>query len=329
MRAEVPARERGAALLTVLILVAIISVLAASALEKLRLSTKVAANAAAIEQARAYAYGAETLAVVQVKSLLNRDAARTTLEGDWAGHPYNMAVPDGLVTLTVTDGSNCFNLNGLVNESSPGLYTDDQTQINQFARLMRYLDISGQTAQGIADATADWIDSDGNALPMGAEDGAYLGKDVPYRTANTLMTDPSELRAVAGVTPDIYAKLERWVCTQPKAEPSRINVNTLEPEQAPLFAMLLPDTVDVGQARAMLLQRPPQGFDSTVDFWRLPSLRGATPSPGAQAQTAVRSSWFDLAIDVSVSGAELHQTALLDATGDPPRIVSRQWGDPS
>ena len=86
------ASERGAALLTVLLLVAVISVLAAGALEKLRLSTRLAANGAAIEQARAYAYAAETVATIRVNAILNQDAARTTLAGGWAGRPYTLPV---------------------------------------------------------------------------------------------------------------------------------------------------------------------------------------------------------------------------------------------
>lgn len=52
---KIPRQERGAALLTVLLLVAVIAVLAATALEKLRLSTRLAANLIAIDQARGYA----------------------------------------------------------------------------------------------------------------------------------------------------------------------------------------------------------------------------------------------------------------------------------
>lgn len=321
--------ERGAALLTVLLLVAVISVLAASALEKLRLSTRLAANGAAIEQARAYGYAAETLAVVRVNALLDQDAARTTLTGDWSGHPYRLPIPNGLATLTVTDGGNCFNLNGLVSETSPGLYSANPASVTEFGRLLRLIGVAGQEAEPIAAAAADWIDSDAVPLPLGAEDSAYLGKNPSYRTAGTLMADPSELRAVDGVTPDIYAKIRPWVCTLPKAELSRINVNTLLPEQAPLFAMLLPDTLDVGQARQMLLQRPAEGYSSTVDFWKLPALSAVTASPGAQAQTAVRTEWFALAIEVELAGAELNQTALVDATEQKAQIVSRQWGDPT
>lgn len=327
---RVKASERGAALLTVLLLVAVISVLAASALEKLRLSTRLAANGAAIEQARAFAYAAETVATIRVNSILAQDAARTTLAGGWAGKPYALPVPGGIATLTVTDGGNCFNLNGLVKQTEPGLYVAQRNQVTQFVRLMKLIGIPGQVADGIAAASADWIDTDADPLPMGAEDSAYLGKDVPYRTPNTLMTDPSELRAVAGVTPEIYDKLAPWVCTLPVAKPSRINVNTLQPEQAPLFAMLFPDTMDLGKARALLLQRPPDGYDSTVDFWNQPVLGNLNADQDAKNnETGVRTYWFDMKIDVTAYGVQLTQTDLLDATHQRAQIVSRQWSDPA
>lgn len=327
---RVKASERGAALLTVLLLVAVISVLAASALEKLRLSTRLAANGAAIEQARAFAYAAETVATIRVNSILAQDAARTTLAGGWAGKPYALPVPGGIATLTVTDGGNCFNLNGLVKQTEPGLYVAQRNQVTQFVRLMKLIGIPGQVADGIAAASADWIDTDANPLPMGAEDSAYLGKDVPYRTPNTLMTDPSELRAVAGMTPEIYDKVAPWVCTLPVAKPSRINVNTLQPEQAPLFAMLFPDTMDLGKARALLLQRPPDGYDSTVDFWNQPVLGNLNADQDAKNnETGVRTYWFDMKIDVTAYGVQLTQTDLLDATHQRAQIVSRQWSDPA
>uniref|UniRef100_S0DGS6 Putative general secretion pathway protein K n=1 Tax=termite gut metagenome TaxID=433724 RepID=S0DGS6_9ZZZZ len=322
--------ERGAALLTVLLLVAVISVLAAGALEKLRLSTRLASNGVAMEQARAYAMAAETIATIRVNSILDQDAARTTLAGDWAGRPYPLPIPGGIATLTVTDGGNCFNLNGLVSETQPGVYTAQPDMALEFVRLMKLVGVPGQTAEGIAAAAADWIDSDAAALPLGAEDSAYLGKQVPYRTPNTLMTDASELRAVAGVTPEIYAKLQPWVCALPIAKASQININTLQPEQAPLFAMLFPDTMDVGKARSLLLQRPADGYDSTVDFWNLPTLNGGLVAGGdAKAQTGVRTYWFNLAIDITANGVQLSQTNLLDASGQRAQIVSRQWSDPA
>ncbi len=321
--------ERGAALLTVLLLVAVISVLAASALEKLRLATRLAGNTIALDQARAYAMAGEALAMTRIDSVLGRDSARVTLAGDWSGKPFAVPVPGGIATATVVDGGNCFNLNGLVQEGAPGIYIARPASVAQFTRLMQIIGIPDRVGAGIAAASADWIDSDDTSLPSGAEDPAYTRLATPYRTANTLIGDPSELRAVSGVTPEIYAKLRPFICALPRAAPSRINVNTLLPDQAALLVMLLPDTIDIGRVRTLLLGRPAQGFTSTVAFFGELARAGTVTGPEAQAQTAVTTQWFSLKVDVALGGAELTETALIDVTQPPARLVSRQWGDPS
>jgi general secretion pathway protein K len=324
-----PPRERGAALLMVLLLVAVISVLAATALEKLRLSTRLAGNAAAGEQARAYGYAAETMALTKVGDLLGQSGKRVTLVGGWSGKPFRLPVPGGLATARVRDGGNCFNLNGLVVETEPATYVTNPSAQVQFVRLMRLVGVPVSLTEGIADAATDWIDSDSAPLAAGAEDSAYSGAAVPYRAANTLMTDVSELRTVAGVTPEIYARLRPWLCALPVAKPAEINVNTLLPEQAPLFAMLLPNTLGVEAARQLLLKRPPQGFESTEAFWKLPAQSAITPSPDAIAQTSVTTRWFALQVDVALGSTELEQHSTIDATTLPARLVSRSWGEPS
>ncbi len=328
MRTE-RSRERGAALLTVLLIVAVISVIAATALERLRLATRLATNSIAIDQARGYALAAEAVTLGRIDQLLGRDAARVTLAGGWSGQPFAIVVPGGSVTATIVDGGNCFNLNGLVVSLGPGRLVARPEGINQFVRLMRLIGVPEQQAIPIAAAAADWIDTDNDPQPDGAEDSSYTDQTPRYRTAGTLMADPSELRAVKGVTPEIYARLQPWICALPRPLPARININTLLPEQAPLIAMLLPDTLDVEHAHALLLERPPQGFTSVADFWKLPARSGVTPDPGAQQQTAVTTQWFTLKIKVDVGGAALNETALIDSSQSPVRLVSRSWGDPS
>ena len=322
-----PERERGAALLTVLMLVAVIAMMAGSALEKLRLSTRLAGNAASIEAARGYARAAETLALGRIDNLLGRDATRVTLAGGWSNQPFGLPLPGGGTAVArVADGGNCFNLNGLVSRAGPGVYVDNPAQRVEFARLMRLVGIPAQAAEGIAAATSDWIDSDQDQQASGAEDGVYLGLAPGYRTAGTLMADASELRAVQGVTPDIYARLRPWVCALPLARAVKINVNTLLPEQAPLLAMLLPDTLGVDAARQVLLRRPPQGFESTVKFWAQPGLEQA--GDGA-AQTDVTTTWFRLDVGVTTGGTGLEQHGLIDATRLPAQVATRQWGETS
>lgn len=314
-------QERGAALLTVLLLVAVIAVLAGGMLEKLRLATRLSANATAGEQARAWAVGAEAMAIVRISSLLGQSRDRVTLAGGWSGRPLPLPLPGGgLAVARVTDGGNCFNLNSLVAETGPGTYSSYPIARAQFARLMRLLDIPGQTAEQIAAGASDWIDSDEGEQQGGAEDARYTGQRVGYRTAGTLMADVTELRAIAGVTPDLYAKLRPWLCTLPVALPSTINVNTLQPEQAPLLAMLAPENVSVAAAGQLIAKRPPQGWGDTNAIW---AGSGTTGASG----TAVKTTWFRLTIDVRMAGNEVEERALIDATRLPVRLVARQWGE--
>lgn len=322
-----PERERGAALLTVLLLVAMIAVLAGTALERLRITTRLAGNALGGEQVRDYARAAEALATSKVTDMLGT-SDRVTLAGGWSNRPFGLPLPGGgLAVARVTDGGNCFNLNSLVSRQGPNLYTSAQSfaQRLQFVRLMRLVGVPAQAAERIAPATADWIDTDSDQQGGGAEDPTYLAKATPYRTAGTLMADPSELRAVDGVTPDIYTRLRPWICTLPIAETSPINVNTLTPEQAPLVAML-GESLSVDAARGMILRRPPQGYKDASTFLNAGG-NGAAPDGGAGLATT--SKWFALAIDVTNGTARLQERALIDASRLPARLVARQWGDES
>ncbi len=322
-------RERGAALLTVLLLVAMIAVLAGTALERLRLTTRLAGNALGGEQARGFARAAEALATSKVTDMLGTSRDRVTLAGGWSNRPFGLPLPGGgLAVARVTDGGNCFNLNSLVSRQAPNVYTSTQsfTQRLQFIRLMRLVGVPAQAAERIAPATADWIDTDQDQQGGGAEDPVYLAKATPYRTAGVLMADPSELRAVDGVTAQVYAQLRPWVCTLPIAESSPININTLTPEQAPLVAMLFPDNVSVDAARGMILRRPPQGFKDASTFLNAAG-NGATPEGGGGL--AVTSAWFALGIDVTNGATRLQERALIDASRLPARLVARQWGDES
>lgn len=319
-----PARERGAALLTVLLLVAVIAVMAATALERLRLSTRLTANAVALDGARGYAYAAETLATQRITGLLRRATDRVTLDGGWSGRPFGLPIPGGTAVARVTDGGNCFNLNSLVSRAPDGQLIADPRAVEQFARLLRILRIP--SAETVAPSVADWIDSDDAPLSGGAEDPAYRG----YRTAGALVADVSEIRAVQGVTPATYRAIRPWLCALPIAARAPLNINTLRPDQAPLLAMLLPTGAGLEQARGALLRRPPGGWSGVDPLWNLLSLGGGgAPPMDARQQTGVMTRWFALAVDVTNGDTELHEQGLIDARTLPVRLVTRQWGDVS
>ena len=324
-RRPIPPHERGAALLTVLLLVAVMGAISAAALEKLRLSTALAVNSAGIDRARAFAIGLESLLTLTVDDLTARSPERTTLTGGWNGAVRQYPLPGGgLAEATVRDGGNCFNINSLVEERGPGLYTKRPLAIGQFVGLMRVLEVPEATARSVAEAAADWADSDAEAGREGAEDPQYAGAPTPYRTGNTMFAEVSELRAVAGVTPELYGRVRPWLCALPTTELSSINVNTLLPDQAPLLAMLAPEQFSVDRAGQVIAERPAQGWDSLVDFWEVVDLNVPLE---VQFQTQLRTRWFAMDLRIALDGAQAYETALIDARRAPSRLAVRRWGN--
>ncbi|RHW16963.1 general secretion pathway protein GspK [Sphingomonas gilva] len=327
-----PPREEGAALLSVLLLVSVMSVLAATLLERVSLATSLAVNGAANAQARAYARAAEAIARVQIADLMARDASQTTLAGGWQGALRALPVPGGSGSAGVVDGGNCFNLNSVVSET-PGatpadtLLVANPIALRQFVALATSLGVGPGDAARIAAGLADWIDSDSVPAPSGGEDAAYAGRDPAMLPANRFVLDVSELRVVPGMTPDIYARLKPFICALPVGGLSPVNVNTLTERQAPLLAMLFDGRLPVEAARSVIAERPVDGYGSQVRFWDHPVLRALEPDAAVRAQPQVRSRWFVVEVRLELAGAELRETALFDAEADPVKLVRRSWGE--
>lgn len=318
--------ERGAALLAVLILVAITGAIAAASLERLRLSRLLSGNVAAIDQARQFAYGAEQLGTLIIDDLVTADRSKTILAGGWNGASRTIPMPGGgLVQARVRDGGNCFNINSVVQGSVREGLARRPTGIAQFSGLMLLLGVPAAEAQRIAEAAADWADSDNDTAPGGAEDAAYLQGSQPFLTGNTLFSDASELRALAGMRPEHYARIRPYVCALPIAELSPINVNTLLPHQAVLLSMLAPGRLSEQMAQRVLAVRPPAGWNSASEFWRHEALSALGIPLDAQQQVKVKTDWFVLDISSSVAETEFFETALVDARLQPTRIVRRRW----
>jgi general secretion pathway protein K len=327
MKRPVPPSERGAALLAVLLLVAVTGAIAAAALERLRISTSLALNSAALDQARNYAIGIESLLTLRIDDLVAANSERTTLAGGWNGETRRLPMPGGAIAeVTIRDGGNCFNINSLAEGSLADRLTVRPSAVSQFVGLMRVLQVPEGNARAIAQAAGDWLDADLNTSGGGAEDGEYASAGQPYRTGGTYFADVSELRAVSGMTPEIYERLRPWLCALPSAELSPININTLGPEQAPLIAMLAPDRIGLEQAQRAIAARPVAGWASVFDFFLSSGMSKMGLPLDVQFQPQLRTRWFALDLRVELQGAELVETALVDARIAPSRVAVRRWG---
>lgn len=319
-------KERGAALLTVLLLVAVMATVAATVLDRVGLATRLAGNARGAAQAQAWLGAAELIAMTRIEDLLEAQPNRT-LADNWLGVPRSIDLPDGMrVRAIVGDGGNCFNLNALAQLSDKKVLTLRPDGLLEFAALMSAVGIDPARARKIAAAAADYIDDDDAPGRDGVEAGGYPSH---ARPANGAMTDHSELRAVPGVSAQDYARLERWLCALPVIGKSPINVNTLRPDEAPLLVMLVQGEVDPVRARAILAQKPAGGYGSASEFFNAPVFASLTIPGAARDQAKVVTEFFTL--NASVEGRDagqlLAEQALIDARQVPARLISRQWGE--
>ncbi len=175
-----PAQQRGVALLTVLLLVAVMTLLMVAVLNDLRFGLRRSGNAEAMTQAQWYALGSEAVARQRLQALARRDPLRTTLDGGWNDQPINFPLDDGMVSVRLRDRGGCFNLNSVV-MGAPEQWQRSDDGANQYLALLDALDIAPQQAQALTDALVDWIDSDTQPGAQGAEDDRYLQAAVPVR----------------------------------------------------------------------------------------------------------------------------------------------------
>lgn len=321
MSAPRPARQSGTALLSVLLMAALMGVLVVAMLDDIRFGLRRTANADAMAQAQRLALGAEALARRKVAALAREDVAVAA----WNGRPLAFPVEHGLVRARLRDGSDCFNLNSVV-EGAAGQWRRRELGVRQYVALLQALDFSAAQAQALADALADWIDSDHRRAPLGAEDGSYAALQPPYRTGGTLLAEASELRAVQGYTPPVYARLRPYVCALPRPDLSPVNVNALAPARAPVLSMLTLGALTPAQARRVLESRAARGWRDAAAFWADPALLQAPVPNEVYDQVSLRSHWFVLDVEVEYAGAQVVLSALLEQDGSrEARLAARRW----
>lgn len=200
------ARQRGVALLSALLVVAIAVVLVAALLDMGEASRSRTRNALRAEQTWQLLIGLEGWAA----AALARDEAQAAgvdgADDGWLRALPPISVPGGQLTGRMRDRSGCFNLNQLVVNDVVSVIA-----VSRFQRLLAALKLD----PGIADRAVDWIDSDAIPGNGGAEDAHYLQREPAYLTAGRAFTHVSELRLLAGVDANVYATLESAVCAMP------------------------------------------------------------------------------------------------------------------
>jgi general secretion pathway protein K len=243
----VPRRQRGVAILTAMLVVAIGTMIAANLLWDATLDQRRTAAALAADQGLLYVQGAEAW----VGDILRQDLVNSpdsdNLGEEWATELPPLPIDGGTITGRLEDLQGRFNLNNLVRPDGE----EDEIARAQFERLLASLELD----PALAGAVVDWLDPNGDAhFPTGGEDAFYADADPAYRTANTMITSPSELMAVNGFDKESYAVLAPYVTALPIG--TKLNVNTA----SDVVLASLSDTLDLAAADSLVEERGEAGF---------------------------------------------------------------------
>lgn len=322
---NVTPHERGAALLSVLLLVAVMSVAAVAMLEATLSSVQRAKLSDAQTQVNWLVSGAEEAGLVGVTSLLETTDGRLTALTSQLQRAQETPVPGGTITTILEDASNCFNLNMLAvgDDEEDGAVAATAL----YGVLLGSLDLTDNDVEDLTSALMDWLDTDNSPRFGGAEDSYYASLKPAYRTGNAPLLSTSELRAIRGYTSELYTVLQPLVCARRDTEAAKLNVNTLTLRQAPLLAMVFSGQLDIRAARDVISSRPPDGWISIEAFLEDEALTRVAVERRRTDLLSVQSSHVRLRGKIVAAGDVTEfQTLYARQSGQPPRIVARTYG---
>ncbi|MEE2691797.1 MAG: type II secretion system minor pseudopilin GspK [Pseudomonadota bacterium] len=321
-------RQRGAALVIVLVLIVTLSFIVLAVTDNMALAAHRAINARERSQAIWRAFGVETLASAALTAAARETPGVMKLDDPWVERPFEAPMEDGVATIWFSDATRCINVNALVVADGDGAFQARPAGAAELAATLEAVGASGGDAQTLADLVVDWIDTDNLAGTNGAEDSYYTARPIPYRTGATLLADRSELRALAEIDAEFYLKLLKFVCVQPTISPSPVNINMLRPEDAPLLSGMLGGAVGIAAARDVIADRPPGGYASAELFWAHPAFAGLEISEATKDRVKLYSRYIEARAKIAYDSAVVNATLVfeIDDAGTA-RLISRRWGN--
>jgi general secretion pathway protein K len=206
--------QRGVALITAVLMVALATMLAVDVGYRGFLDQRRTGTLFALDQGYEIALGAEAWAADFLKQDM-QDSQTDHFGEVWARPLPPLPIDGGTVEGRLEDMQGRFNLNNLIHTDG----TPNPTAVKQFERILAMLEIEPNWAT----AMADWIDQDTQpGFPDGAEDSVYTGMDPPHLAANMPITRVSELLVLPGFGPERYAKLRPFVSALPVGTPLNV-----------------------------------------------------------------------------------------------------------
>jgi general secretion pathway protein K len=252
-------KQQGIALITILVMVALATILASTIARKQLNTTENTYYLVRQTQTLQYAKSAESFLI----ELLVDDAKNAGdvdhLQETWAKPMPVFPVDGGTVSASLEDESGKFNLNSLVKEDG----TVNEAAKKLFEQLLVRVDLPEKNSE----AVIDWQDEDDTSIgSMGAESSYYQGLQNGYLASNQPFFNIEELKKVRGFEGENFKKIEPYVSVNTNRE-SKININTAS---AFLLASMDPN-LDVASIQNILEVRKNnlEHFEDAASLWEL------------------------------------------------------------
>jgi general secretion pathway protein K len=294
--------QRGVALITAIVLVAIATILAVHIGTRAALDLRRTAGVAALDQAWQVALGAEAWAA-EALSDDAQEGETDHLAEPWAQPLPGLPIDGGELRGALEDMQGRFNLNGLVNADR----AIDENAVARFERLLFQVGAQPRWAS----IMADWLDEGTIPELEGAEDGTYLAQNPPYRAANGLVATITEMLALPGMTREEFERIRPYVAALPVGTP--INLCTAK---APVLAAIVESGTDFSDAELLMANRR-DGCYPTIEF-----VRGTLDAAAWQSISSLvseNSDWFRAVTAVRIGTSEFTLYSLMQRSG--PRSI--------
>ncbi len=284
--------NRGVALITAILITALAGTVAAGLAWDSALDMRRTTVLLYHDQAYQVALGAESW----LQSILRQDLedSETDHFGEiWASDLPGLPIDGGEVFGSVEDLQGRFNINNLIGQNGE----IDEPSLEQFRRLMLALGIDQRFA-GIA---ADWIDANQDAeFPDGAEDSIYTGLIPPYRTANQILSNASELAALEGIDKATFDTLLPHIVALPGR--TAVNVNTA----TAAVLQSLDEEMSVADVERLLAERAESGFADIASTF------SSIVKPDVLNQLEETTNYFQLKVIVRIGTVRITYFSLLE-----------------
>ncbi|HBU8849618.1 type II secretion system minor pseudopilin GspK [Citrobacter sp. Cs237] len=263
-------KQRGVALLVVLILLVMMSALAAKISQQFCRNLQKTRYQVSQQQLRWAMQRQDEVIKDRLQTLTSGESKGLSPEGEWR-EPLETQGEYYTVVSQIEDARRCFNVNSLLAEEKAATATDAAALPTKpvkeqiIEQLLADSGVSTVAAEEVYQQLVDYLDGDSITAKEGQENDAWAGALPERLPANQMMRTIGEITQLPAFPPAAWPKASTLLCALPDAD-GTVDVNTLKPEQATLLSALFLGKLSEDDASRLLASRPQEGWESVEAF---------------------------------------------------------------